>query len=331
MRRIPAFLALCGALALPASPAQPQTAAIALELPVDCALPQRCAVQFHVDRRPGPEIGDYRCGRLSYDGHRGTDFRVLSPEDFAAGIPVLAAAAGRVAAVRDGMDDIDVTELERERVEGRAGGNQVVLVHDGGWETHYWHLRKGSVAVQPGQTVSAGARLGIVGLSGDTNFPHLHFELRRERRIVDPFDVGPGDPACTATSVGLWTESAAAILDYAPVFAQLGFTTRQVTRADATYGRAPRLEPGSRPQELFLWFELYGLAKGDRVSLQWTLPDGRVRNPAQFIWQEVQSYAFRTGKLNLPPPLPAGTYSVRLTVVRDERTLYERDWSIAIK
>ena len=166
-----------------------QAPSFALELPIDCALPDRCAVQFHVDRRQGPEVGDFRCGRLSYDTHRGTDFRVFAKEDFDAGIPVLAAAPGKVVAIRDGMEDIDVVVLGRDKIQGRAGGNQVVIAHDDGWETYYWHLRKGSIAVLQGQTVVAGTKLGLVGLSGDTNFPHLHFELRRNRSVVvDPFD-----------------------------------------------------------------------------------------------------------------------------------------------
>lgn len=330
MRHAFSFLALLGALVT--APAAAQPGQFALDLPLDCAVPQRCAVQFHVDRRPGAEVGDYRCGRLSYDTHRGTDFRVLSPQDFAIGIPVLAAAPGRVAAIRDEMDDIDVTELGRAKVEGRAGGNQVVVAHDGGWETYYWHLRRGSVAVRPGQMVAAGTRLGLIGLSGDTNFPHLHFELRRDRKVVDPFDASPGEANCSATPASLWTESAAAALAYAPVFARTGFTTRQVTRAEAVYGRAPQIDRETPPPALFVWMEIYGLADGDRISVQWLLPDGSARNPTQFVWQEAQPYAFRVGQLNLSP-LPSGSYAVRLTVTRDGHgaPIYQRTESITIR
>jgi murein DD-endopeptidase MepM/ murein hydrolase activator NlpD len=306
---------------------------IALDLPIDCALPDRCVVQFHVDRRQGPGVGDYRCGSLSYDTHRGTDFRVLAREDFAAGIPVLAAAPGRVVAIRDGMDDIDVTQLGREKIEGRAGGNAVVIAHDGGWETHYWHLRKGSVAVQQGQIIKAGAKLGLVGLSGDTNFPHLHFELRNNRAVVDPFDASAGDDTCRAAPQGLWTKSAAARLAYAPVVARAGFTTREVTRADALYGRAPDATVERQIPALFLWMEIYGLTRGDRISVQWGLPDGTTRPPAQFTWQENLPYAFRVGKLNLPAPLPPGKYSATLTIARGDGAapLYEKTYSVPIK
>lgn len=309
-----------------------QAPALALELPIDCALPDRCAVQFHVDRRRGAEVGDFRCGRLSYDSHRGTDFRVFAREDFDAGIAVLAAAPGKVVAIRDGMEDIDVATLGRDKVEGRAGGNQVVLSHDDGWETHYWHLRKGSIAVRPGQTVVAGATLGLVGLSGDTNFPHLHFELRRNRGlIVDPFDAGDGG-GCGASAQSLWTKSAAARLAYAPMVARLGFATRELTRAEAVYGRAADLAPARSPPALFIWMELYGLARNDRISVQWGLPDGSWRAPAELNWQGDLPYAFRTGKLNLPAPLPPGRYSARLKIGRGESgaALYDKIYSVTI-
>jgi hypothetical protein len=307
---------------------------IQLALPIDCALPDRCVVQFHVDRRPGLAVGDWRCGRLAYDTHRGTDFRVLGREDFAAGIPVLAAAPGTVIALRDGMDDIDVVELGRSKVEGRAGGNQVVIAHDDGWETWYWHLRKGSIAVQQGQTVATGARLGTVGLSGDTNFPHLHFELRRNRNIiVDPFDASAGDDQCRAPPQSLWTKSAAAALAYTPVVARLGFTAREATRNEAIYGRLPEAAAQLGAASLFVWFELYGLARNDAISMQWQVPGGAWREPAQFQWQQDLPYTFRTGQLNLPPPLPRGTYAVRLKVSREANTqpLLEKIYSVTLR
>ena len=62
-------------------------------------------MQNHVDTDPGPDARDFTCGPLSYDGHRGTDFRVATLADMWAGFRALAAALGRVVAVRDGMAD----------------------------------------------------------------------------------------------------------------------------------------------------------------------------------------------------------------------------------
>ena len=46
-------------------------------LPVDCAFGSVCSVQNYVDLDPGPGRLDPGCGRLSYDGHDGTDSECL--------------------------------------------------------------------------------------------------------------------------------------------------------------------------------------------------------------------------------------------------------------
>lgn len=307
---------LCG-IAITGAGAATAQDNLSLELPLDCALPDRCVVQFHVDRAPGNAVSDYRCGRLSYDIHRGTDFRVLQAEDFLAGVPVLAAADGVVVAIRDGMPDIDVDKIGRDKVAGRSGGNVVVIAHEGGWFTHYWHLRQGSVAVNKGQRVSAGTRLGLIGLSGDTNFPHLHFELRRgPDRPVDPF--APNiDASCGLPSAPLWSDRAMSAMPYHRIFANGGFAARKLGRQDAFYGQAGEYRPKAGTQALHFWFELAGLARNDRISVQWRLPDGTWRDPAGLVWQSDFPYDFNGAQLNLAPPIAPGTYAVRLRVERD--------------
>lgn len=63
-------------------------------------------------------------------------------------------------------------------------GLLVVVEHPGGMQTRYAHLSK--VAVSPGQTVRRGELLGLVGSTGRSTGPHLHYELRQNGRPVDP-------------------------------------------------------------------------------------------------------------------------------------------------
>ena len=98
-----------------------------------------------------------------------------------------AAADGVVKATRDGMADVSIRETGREAVSGREAGNGVLIDHGGGWETQYSHLLFGSVSVEPGDRVVAGTPLGMIGLSGQTEFPHLHFTLRRRGMAIDPY------------------------------------------------------------------------------------------------------------------------------------------------
>ena len=162
-----------------------------LALPLDCEPGVDCWILRYVDHDPGPGVRDYACGKLAGDGHKGTDFAIRDLAAMVAGVEVRAAAAGIVDALRDGMPDQSLDEGGLEALGGKSCGNGIRLDHGDGWSTWYCHLRRGSLMVQEGDAVEAGQALALVGLSGETSFPHLHFDLRHGDRAVDPF-VGTG-------------------------------------------------------------------------------------------------------------------------------------------
>ena len=88
------------------------------------------------------------------------------------GAEVRAAAAGKVFAVKDEFPDSPV---------GRPGdflkANYVCIDHGRGEFTLYAHLKNGSIKVSKGRRVKAGQLLGLVGNSGSSGSPHLHFCL----------------------------------------------------------------------------------------------------------------------------------------------------------
>ena len=94
--------------------------------------------------------------------HAGIDFR--GP----VGTPVRAAAAGRVITA-------DVTG---------GYGNLVEVEHGQGIVTRYAHLSAFNVA--PGQTVTPGTIVGLLGSTGRSTGPHLHYETRINGGPVDP-------------------------------------------------------------------------------------------------------------------------------------------------
>jgi murein DD-endopeptidase MepM/ murein hydrolase activator NlpD len=59
----------------------------------------------------------------------------------------------------------------------------VVIRHQIGYSTVYGHLQQ--ALVQPGDAVARGQRIGLVGSSGKTTGPHLHFEVRKAGRTVN--------------------------------------------------------------------------------------------------------------------------------------------------
>lgn len=66
-------------------------------------------------------------------------------------------------------------------------GRFVEIRHPNGMTTLYGHLSRLDVA--SGDVVEAGARIGLVGSTGRSTGPHLHFEVRRGDRLVNPVKV----------------------------------------------------------------------------------------------------------------------------------------------
>jgi hypothetical protein len=93
------------------------------------------------------------------------------------GAEVLSATAGKVVGVVDRLPDGPI-DFELPPIEaGDAGGNHVVVAMGGDRYAFYAHLRPGSVRVKVGQRVRPGDVLGLLGNSGNSNAPHLHFQL----------------------------------------------------------------------------------------------------------------------------------------------------------
>ena len=75
---------------------------------------------------------------------------------------------------------------------GKNGGygNLIILEHGNGYRTYYAHLSVIGPQVRPGQRIVRGEEIGRVGSTGRSTGPHLHFEIRKDGRYIDPFDDG---------------------------------------------------------------------------------------------------------------------------------------------
>ncbi|WP_448590619.1 peptidoglycan DD-metalloendopeptidase family protein [Thermoflexus hugenholtzii] len=107
----------------------------------------------------------------------GYDFTAYHPGvDFAGrlGDPVYAADAGTV--VYAGWSTVGY-------------GNLIVLDHGNGYQTYYAHLS--AIFVGCGQQVAKGATIGLVGSTGRSTGPHLHFEIRGPGGFVNPWRALP--------------------------------------------------------------------------------------------------------------------------------------------
>ena len=101
----------------------------------------------------------------TYKMHTGIDFTAPT------GTPIYATGNGRVALVELGA---------------RGYGNHVVLNHGFGYQTLYGHMSR--VKVRPGQKIMRGQLLGYVGNTGLSAAPHLHYEVIKGGKKINPIN-----------------------------------------------------------------------------------------------------------------------------------------------
>lgn len=131
-----------------------------------------------------------------YDEHDGSDYLLEGNWDAmdAGSVQILAAADGVVIDTADGNYDRchgDISTGGNSCDGYPMEANYVILEHEGGVKSRYWHMKSGSVLVAVGDAVRCGDPLGLVGSSGNSSQPHLHFEVEdASGAVVDPY-AGP--------------------------------------------------------------------------------------------------------------------------------------------
>lgn len=181
-------------------PAQTAAAPASFMWPIvpsaDCPFFSVDAISNYVDDDPKypNEVSDYNCGKRTYDlesgyNHGGTDIYLwphwwyVMDQNYAT---VVAADAGVIYAKDDGNFDRNCGWDPNKKV---GNWNAVYLRHDDGTLTWYGHLKEGSLTSKiVGTRVEKGEYLGLVGSSGFSSGPHLHFEVHDEKdSVLDPW------------------------------------------------------------------------------------------------------------------------------------------------
>lgn len=311
---------LLAVLAVPALAAAPPPR---FGLPLACRIGDDCLVQNYVDADPSPAVRDFAGGARSYDGHDGIDFRIASVDRQRAGVAVFAAAAGVVKGLRNSAADRLLGADGRASVAGVECGNGVMIDHGGGWTSQYCHMAQGSIAVVRGQTVAAGALLGRVGLSGATQFPHLHLTVRRDNVAVDPFAFAGGS---------LWAPAAGLAGSYrAGAVLNAGFATGALETAQIVeHGDTPPPRPDTAAPALTAFVLAIGLQAGDIIHFDVTAGDGSVlvqRREAPLPRDKAQWLVF-AGRKRPPQGWPPGPVRAHYRVERGGSIVIERRFGI---
>ncbi|HSV28496.1 MAG TPA: M23 family metallopeptidase, partial [Candidatus Omnitrophota bacterium] len=304
--------------------------------PLDCRPGETCWLMNLPDTDPGPAARDFRCRPRSYDKHDGTDLAVADLRAMQAGVAVRAAAAGTVLQTRDGEEDGRWLRGDGAAIRAakRECGNRVAIAHGDGWVTDYCHLKQGSVIVKKGDKVAAGQAIGQVGLSGMTEFPHVHLGLLRFAPgqntgvAVDPFTGVALSEGCGKPAGGLWNG-----LGYQPVALYAVGLADHVPAAEAlkSDSATPEAMPRTAPA-LVVWGTMFGVAPGDKVTMTLQGPDGAVIDTKAVSLDRDQAWHMRAfGKKTPPGGWPAGRYVGRVTLEREGEPPQAREAAIVLR
>ena len=241
---------------------------------------------------------DYTCFYTVYDNHWGTDIIIPTFWNMDEMItPILAAADGIVFYTHDGEFDRNLT-LDYSNV-----ANMVALLHDDGTYTGYLHMKKYSVAVAVGESVSMGDTLGFVGSSGISTWPHLHFEVNNGNYgLIDPWHGDCNtDPSRWVDQYPYLGEYPQDVYDYyssgVPLPAMTNFLVNQ-----AVSENAPRSKHNNEGDIRWSHVFIRNLAWGDTLRWLQTRNDGG----AEFEWWWVPS---EDPNINWPSYLEYYTWS----------------------
>jgi hypothetical protein len=179
-----------------------------------------------------------------------------------------------VVLARDSAPD----DASSETVEGdprTINGNAIVIDHGGGWQTRYNHLKQGSLRVRVGEDVPRGAVLAQVGLSGQSNYPHLHFEVIYLGTRYDPFSGRGLEDGCKGEQHSLWHEHA---LERLPTtlggLLDSGFSSEALSPDQIRDGPARLLTAQPATERLFFWASAWALRAGDSDIMTLVGPNG---------------------------------------------------------
>lgn len=240
------------------------------------------AVSNYVDHNVNAgALQDYNCGTRTYDlsnyNHQGVDiftwpfgWKMMEDND----AEIIAAASGTILNKFDGNNDRSCNPNVA------ADWNAVYIEHSDGSVALYGHMKNGSLTTKNiGDPVAEGEYLGIIGSSGRSSGPHLHFE------VFDYLGVdGEGDPiyelkdpyyldnGCNTMNNSSWWQ------DQKPYYNK-GINAVLVTEPDPIFPSCPNTETTNivdevaLDQHIFLPVFFRAVEQGEVVTLSITGPE----------------------------------------------------------
>lgn len=292
----------------------PTEGSVLLSLPLQPApglgVEEPWGIYYYVDQNLSypDQILDYNCGARTYDladgyNHGGTDFTTWPwpwkqvAED---GVHIIAAAPGTIIGKDDGYPDQSCDW------NGQPFWNAVYVMHADGSIAWYGHMKKFSQTTKAvGEPIARGEFLGIVGSSGRSSAPHLHFEVHDASDAVnDPFA-----GTCSILNPSSWWISQGPY-DDSKVLRMTTGVSLPVLPACPGIESPNELKDFTAPDAVYFTLYFRDLISGQVIAHEVFNPDGTLNR----AWNETftsapwYSVAWWVWGQNYPAGSPSGTY-----------------------
>ena len=273
-------------------------------LPVGGVPQKDWAVTAYADLNPLPGVfADYRGRQYTFDGNEALN---IAASDFAgmdAGVDVVAAMPGTILEVHDGEFDRQYALFNPPPP--NTPDNFVLIDHGNGWRTRYGKLRNGSVTVAPGQVVTTGQKLGLIGGSGNPSpagyaqpDPFLRFELTHDGRRIETF-----------LAPDAYWQSPPPFASDAPAVFYMTTINEEFVPVELE-DRLPRRKVFQRGERVFVYTSWHGLNREAVRQYRYIRPDGTEFTDAPNTGQRDLAWATRGGWYQLAPADPLGEWQV---------------------
>ncbi|RYE25372.1 MAG: T9SS type A sorting domain-containing protein [Sphingobacteriales bacterium] len=281
----------------------PLQAQVKFALPLHGTPRQDYWIVNYVDHDAGTALLDNSCGNKTYDGHQGTDMVLRSFKTMDSGVVVYAMADGVVFQTKDSLYD-------RSKIKNNGGlGNYIGINHGNQYWAYYGHFKAHTLLVKPGDVVTEGQPIAMVGSSGNTTDPHLHIEVYDvNSNIVDPF---AGN--CQTNTASLWKSQPA--YDTSFLVIDKGFTA-YVPNLDTLrerYDIRNNIYTHSDTAINF-WIQTQGVHTGDVQRVDWYTPNATFWYSYSYTTPADYWYSYFWTYINIPPDTLAGTWSAQYFV-----------------
>lgn len=250
------------------------------------------AIRSHVDHDPAfpDQYVDYNCGTRTYDtadgNHQGLDivpwpFYWKQMDDDQA--QVIAAEAGQILAKDDGNYDQNCTP-------NNDSPNSIYIQHSDGSEAWYSHLKNGSLTSKGiGDFVEQGEYLGIIGSSGSSELPHLHFQVwDSSGNVIDPYF---GD--CNTMNPDTWWLEQRPYID--PFINEISSHSAQPVITDCPEGEETNFQNIFYEGDI-IYFVVFAsnIPSGSIVDLTWRTPDNSIHSTYTYEYTGSWLYVYST-------------------------------------